>query len=39
MIEIPQPVLAADRVRYVGEAVAVVIADTPAQAKDAAEAI
>ncbi|MFL5031505.1 MAG: xanthine dehydrogenase family protein molybdopterin-binding subunit [Xanthobacteraceae bacterium] len=39
VIEIPQPVLAADRVRYVGEAVAVVIADTPAQAKDAAEAI
>jgi carbon-monoxide dehydrogenase large subunit len=39
VIEVAQPVLAADRVRYVGEAVAVVIADTLAQAKDAAEAI
>ena len=37
--ETPQPVLATDRVRHVGEAVAVVIAETLAQAKDAAEAI
>ncbi|SEW25799.1 carbon-monoxide dehydrogenase large subunit [Cognatiyoonia koreensis] len=34
-----RPVLALDRVRHVGEAVAVVIADTYANAKDAAEAI
>lgn len=33
----PYPVLPADRVRYVGQAVAMVIADTLAQAKDAAE--
>jgi carbon-monoxide dehydrogenase large subunit len=32
-------VLATDRVRYVGDAVAVVIAETPAAAKDAAERI
>jgi carbon-monoxide dehydrogenase large subunit len=33
------PVLAAERVRYVGEAVAIVIAQTAYQAQDAAEAI
>jgi len=35
----PRPVLAADRVRYVGEPVAAVIAETLAQAKDAADLI
>jgi carbon-monoxide dehydrogenase large subunit len=35
----PHPVLSADRVRFVGEAVAVVIAETVGQAKDAAELI
>ena len=35
----PNPPLALDRVRHVGEAVAFVIADTVDQAKDAAEAI
>ncbi|MEO1331463.1 MAG: molybdopterin cofactor-binding domain-containing protein, partial [Pseudomonadota bacterium] len=35
----PRPVLAADRVRYVGEAVALVVAETLAIARDAAEAI
>ena len=35
----PFPVLARDTVRYVGEAVAFVVADTLTQAKDAAEAI
>ncbi|MBJ6371396.1 xanthine dehydrogenase family protein molybdopterin-binding subunit [Sedimentitalea arenosa] len=34
-----RPILARDRVRFVGEPVAVVIADTPEQARDAAEAI
>jgi carbon-monoxide dehydrogenase large subunit len=34
-----QPVIAGDRVRYVGEPVAVVVADTQAQAEDALEAI
>jgi carbon-monoxide dehydrogenase large subunit len=34
-----RPLLAVGRVRYVGEAVAVVVAETVAQAKDAAEAI
>ncbi len=34
-----QPVIAADEVRYVGEPVAVVLADTPAQAQDAADAV
>ncbi len=33
------PVLAADRVRYVGEAVAIVVAETLRQAQDAAEAV
>jgi carbon-monoxide dehydrogenase large subunit len=35
----PQPLLTADRTRYVGEAVAMVIADSVASALDAAEAI
>lgn len=35
----PHPVLAATEVRYVGDPVAIVIADTLAQAKDAAEAV
>ncbi len=35
----PYPVLAADTVRHVGDAVAFVVADTVAQAKDAAEAV
>src|SRR5208283_1764337 len=37
MAEPPHPVLAVDRVRYVGDPVAVVIAETLAQARDAAE--
>jgi carbon-monoxide dehydrogenase large subunit len=39
MYQARMPVLAAERVRYVGEAVAIVIAETPAQALDAAEAV
>jgi carbon-monoxide dehydrogenase large subunit len=35
----PQPLLARDRVRYIGDPVALIVADTIAQAKDAAEAI
>ncbi|MEO1198883.1 MAG: xanthine dehydrogenase family protein molybdopterin-binding subunit [Pseudomonadota bacterium] len=35
----PNPVLPKDRVRYVGEALAAVIAETEAQARDAVEAI
>jgi carbon-monoxide dehydrogenase large subunit len=35
----PYPILAGDEVRHVGDAVAFVVADTVAQAKDAAEAI
>jgi len=34
-----RPVLAAKRVRHVGDALALVVADTPAQAQEAAEAI
>jgi carbon-monoxide dehydrogenase large subunit len=34
-----RPVLAGDKVRFSGEAVALVVAETPAQAKDAAEAV
>ena len=34
-----QPVIAHDKVRYVGEPIAVVVADTPAQAQDAVDAI
>lgn len=39
MKEPPHPVLAVDKVRYVGDAVAVVIAETREQAKDAAELV
>ncbi|MHB1303290.1 MAG: xanthine dehydrogenase family protein molybdopterin-binding subunit [Acidiphilium sp.] len=39
MVEPPHPVLAQGKVRYVGDAIAMVIAETLAQAKDAAEAI
>ena len=35
----PRHALANDKVRFVGEAVAVVVAETPVQAKDAAEAV
>jgi carbon-monoxide dehydrogenase large subunit len=35
----PYPILARDEVRHVGDAVAFVVADTVAQAKDAAEAV
>ena len=35
----PRPALPAERVRFVGEAVAFVVAETAAQAKDAAEAV
>ncbi|GJD49871.1 Carbon monoxide dehydrogenase large chain [Methylobacterium crusticola] len=35
----PQPSLSTDRVRYVGEPVALVVAETLAQARDAAEAV
>jgi len=35
----PQPLLAQDRVRYVGDAIAFVVAETLAQARDAAELI
>jgi aerobic carbon-monoxide dehydrogenase large subunit len=34
-----QPVIALDQVRYVGEPVAVVLAETPAQAQDGADAV
>ncbi|HZF75808.1 MAG TPA: xanthine dehydrogenase family protein molybdopterin-binding subunit [Acetobacteraceae bacterium] len=39
MAEPPHPVLAVEKVRHVGDPVAVVIAETKAQARDAAEAI
>ncbi|MBW8268809.1 xanthine dehydrogenase family protein molybdopterin-binding subunit [Caldovatus aquaticus] len=39
MAEPPHPVLALDKVRHVGDPVAVVVAETRAQARDAAEAI
>ena len=39
MFQATMPVLAAERVRYVGEAVAIVIAETAHQAQDAAEAV
>ena len=39
MVEPPRPVLAQGKVRHVGDPVAVVIAETLAQAKDAAELI
>src|SRR5262249_2632804 len=38
-VPIGQPVLAADRVRFVGEAIAAVVASTDAQAEDAADAV
>ena len=39
MKEPPHPLLVADKVRYMGDAVAVVIAESPAEAKDAAELV
>ena len=39
MFSAAMPVLAADRIRYVGEPVAIVVAETLAQAQDAAEAV
>jgi aerobic carbon-monoxide dehydrogenase large subunit len=39
MAEPPHPVLAVDRVRYVGDPVAVIVADNLAQARDAAELV
>jgi aerobic carbon-monoxide dehydrogenase large subunit len=39
MVEPPHPVLAIDRVRHVGDPVAVVVAESLAQARDAAELI
>ncbi len=39
LLKPPHPMLAIDRVRYVGEPVALVIAETAAQAQDAAEAV
>jgi aerobic carbon-monoxide dehydrogenase large subunit len=39
MFQATMPVLTAERVRYVGEAVAIVIAETAYQAQDAAEAV
>lgn len=39
MFEPPHPIIATDKVRYVGDPVAVVFAETLAQAKDAAELI
>ena len=39
MTQPPRPALPSDRVRYVGEPVACVVAETPAQARDAAEAV
>src|SRR5215831_6624488 len=39
MVEPPHPVLAKDKVRHVGDPVAVVIAETVEQAKDAAELV
>jgi aerobic carbon-monoxide dehydrogenase large subunit len=39
LVAVPHPVLAGDRVRYVGEAVALVLAETPAGAVDAAETV
>jgi aerobic carbon-monoxide dehydrogenase large subunit len=39
MIAAPMPLLATDRVRYIGEPVAIVVAETLAQAQDAAEKV
>lgn len=39
LCQVPHPLLGADRVRYVGEPIAVVVAETPEAAVDAAELI
>ena len=39
LLKTPQPIMAADRVRFPGEAVALVIADDPYLAEDAADAV
>jgi carbon-monoxide dehydrogenase large subunit len=39
MVAAPMPVLATDHVRFVGEAIALVVAETLVQAQDAAEAV
>ena len=39
MIKPPRPALPTDKVRYVGDPIAFVVAETPLQAKDAAEAV
>jgi carbon-monoxide dehydrogenase large subunit len=39
LVPFEQPVIALDRIRYVGEPVAIVIADTAAQAEDAADRV
>jgi carbon-monoxide dehydrogenase large subunit len=39
LVPFAQPVIARSKVRYVGEPMAIVVADTPAQAEDALEAI
>ena len=39
MVAPPMPVLAAERVRYIGEGIAIVVAETPQAALDAAEAV
>src|SRR5262249_16191584 len=39
MIKPPRPALAIDKVRFVGDPVAFVVAETPLQAKDAVEAV
>jgi aerobic carbon-monoxide dehydrogenase large subunit len=39
MIKPPRPALPSDKVRFVGDPVACVVAETPLQAKDAAEAV
>ena len=39
MVAAPMPPLAVDRVRYVGEPVAIMVAETAAQARDAADAV
>ncbi len=39
MVAPPMPILAVDRVRYIGEGIAIVVAETPLQALDAAEAV
>ena len=38
-VEARQPLLAHDKVRHVGEAVAIIVAETRYQAEDAAEAV